>query len=370
MAIIERLIRKIWLAVDRPVEKVQLTLADGSVKQLPKFTCLTYQECMSRWGSDKPDLRYQQFPIQQSHQKSLPGSFVGMMTSLEDPVVDFIKLNEPFNSTNVKEFLDSPAATPYHTNPAGPPAVLVVDTAKPLYGLSAFGHAFAESFMDEAEVEPGDVLIFQAREDEPFYGGSTALGDLRRDLIKFGLEKGFLERAKEDVLGWVVDFPLFKPSKNDASDPGQGGHAGIQATHHPFTAPKTVKDFDIMLEDPLQTTGDHYDLVINGVEVGGGSKRIHDSVVQEHVFRDILKMSPERIEDFRHLLEALRVGCPPHSGIALGFDRLMTIICDKESVRDVIAFPKWGAAGEDKLVKSPSKMTEQQLKTYHLSVQD
>jgi len=105
------------------------------------------------------------------------------------------------------------------------------------------------------------------------------------------------------------------------------------------------------------------------VEVGGGSRRIHDSKLQEMILRDVLEMKPERVEDFRHLLNALDAGCPPHAGFALGFDRLMAILARQSSIRDVIAFPKW-AEGEDKMVGAPSPMTEEQLKTYHLGVQE
>jgi aspartyl-tRNA synthetase len=113
---------------------------------------------------------------------------------------------------------------------------------------------------------------------------------------------------------------------------------------------------------------DHYDLVVNGVELGGGSRRIHDAAVQEFIFRDILKMPAERLADFSHLLDALRSGCPPHAGLALGFDRLVAVMLGKESVRDVIAFPKTGKGGDDAMVGAPSLMTEEALKTYHLKL--
>ncbi|KKY25190.1 putative aspartyl-trna [Phaeomoniella chlamydospora] len=364
MNIIEKLISRIWHKFGRPAAMSQQK-KDEEISQF-LFHKIPYQTAMGLYGSDKPDLRYTMFPIQQSHQRSFPEHFVRLMSSIERPIIDFIRVDDHFGVSNIKKFLDSPKAAAYHANPAGPPAVLHFDPSRPLSGLSALGHGFADQFLAETEADPGDTFIFQARQDLPFYGGSTTLGDLRRNLISFGIETGLLDKAQEDVFAWVVDFPLFKPI--DATEPGQGGSAGIQSTHHPFTAPKTAEDFEHMITHPLKAVGDHYDLVINGVEVGGGSKRIHDSTVQEYVFREVLKVSSERVEDFRHLLEALRAGCPPHSGIALGFDRLMTIICDKESVRDVIAFPKWGSNGEDKLVKAPSQIIEEQLKTYHLSL--
>jgi aspartyl-tRNA synthetase len=121
----------------------------------------------------------------------------------------------------------------------------------------------------------------------------------------------------------------------------------------------------LLLTSPSDAIAAHYDIVVNGVELGGGSRRIHSAAMQEFIFSDILKMKPERIEDFRHLLDVLRSGCPPHAGIALGWDRLMAVMCGRDSVRDVIAFPKSGR-GEDSLVKSPNRMTEEQLSTYHL----
>ena len=160
---------------------------------------------------------------------------------------------------------------------------------------------------------------------------------------------------------------MFSPT-NDA-DPGQGGSAGILSTHHPFTAPKTPADVDLLLSDPLQVKADHYDLVVNGIELGGGSRRIHSAKMQEYIMRETLKMSSARMSDFAHLIEVLSAGCPPHAGMALGFDRLIAVMLGKESVRDVIAFPKSGK-GEDGLVKSPTRMTEEQLATYHLRLRE
>jgi len=102
--------------------------------------------------------------------------------------------------------------------------------------------------------------------------------------------------------------------------------------------------------------------------LGGGSRRIHNHQLQEFVLRDILQVSSERLLDFSHLLDALRAGCPPHAGIALGFDRLVAVMLGKESVRDVIAFPKTGRGGDDAMVKAPSPMTQEALQTYHLTL--
>jgi len=236
-----------------------------------------------------------------------------------------------------------------------------------MFGLSALGFSSAQKLEADLDLQPGDLLVLQARKNEPFSGGSTSLGNLRLALHKAAVDKQLVEPPKGFKFLWVVDFPLFSPS-ND-SDPGQGGAAGLSSTHHPFTAPKTPEDVELLLSAPEKVIAAHYDLVVNGVELGGGSRRIHNADVQEFVLRDVLKMSSERVEDFRHLLEVLRSGCPPHAGIALGWDRLIAVMLGRQSVRGVIAFPKSGR-GEDLLVKSPNRVTEEQWKTYHLQVRD
>jgi aspartyl-tRNA synthetase len=265
----------------------------------------------------------------------------------------------------VTEFMDSSAATPFNTNPDGQPGIFVYDERKPLQGLSAFGFEAAERVEDELALEEGDLVIIQARKNEPFSGGSTPMANLRLALHKAAVAAGHVAPPEGFEFMWITDFPLFSPI-ND-TDPGQGGSAGICSTHHPFTSPKSDEDVKRLKENPLEAIAEHYDIVVNGVELGGGSRRIHRADMQEFILRDVLEMTDERVEDFRHLLEVLRAGCPPHAGIALGFDRLIAVMLGKESVRDVIAFPKSGK-GEDLLVKAPNEMTEEQLKTYHLQL--
>lgn len=224
----------------------------------------------------------------------------------------------------------------------------------------------AEQVEELLDPDHGDLIIIQARLNEPFSGGSTPIGDLRRALHTAAVSTGFKAGPTGFDFVWVVDFPLFSPSSD--TEPGQGGAAGISSTHHLFIAPKTAADVDLLLTDPTQAVADHYDLVVNGVEHGGGSRRIHDAAVQEFIHHDILKMRPERLADFKHLLDALRAGCPPHAGLALGFDRLVAVMLGKESVRDVIAFPETGKAGDDAMVRAPSPMTEEALQTYHLQL--
>lgn len=266
------------------------------------------------------------------------------------------------------KFMDSPEAAPFLDNSEGQPGIFIYDSSRPLSGLQAFGFEAAELLEDLLKLEDGDLVVLQARKRAPLTGGSTMMGNLRLALHKAAVVGGWIP-ALTDVFKfvWITGFPLFSPTSD--SDPGQGGTAGLSSTHHPFTAPQSIEDVDNLLKNPLEVKGEHYDIVVNGVELGGGSRRIHDARVQEFILRDVLKISDERLQDFKHLLEALRAGCPPHAGIALGFDRLVAVMMGKESVRDVIAFPKSGK-GEDLLVKSPTAMTQEQLDTYHLQLKE
>ena len=286
-----------------------------------------------------------------------------------DPIIDAFKLTltDAFETRNfVNRFMESPAAEPYKENSDGQPGIFVYNSRQPLGGLMPLGFEAAEQLEEILKLEEGDLVVIQARKNEPFSGGSTMLGSLRRDLHHAAVADGLFDPPTGWSFLWVDDFPLFTKTEG-GSDPGQEGAAGIASTHHPFTSPASRHDLGLMHTDPLSTKADHYDLVLNGVELGGGSRRIHDPRLQEYILRDILKISNARLVDFEHLLGVLKAGCPPHAGIALGFDRLIATMLGKGSIRDVIAFPKSGK-GEDLLVKSPAKMTEKQLDTYHLSV--
>jgi aspartyl-tRNA synthetase len=298
-----------------------------------------------------------------------------MITHLENPIVEAFRFrpnptgeSQVSTSSLVDELMKTlpPALS---QNPDGAPVALIVDSSKPLRGLSPLGFEGA-SALESSEIpglndfEDGDVLVFQAREDKPFQGGSTALGTFRSLVYQTAVSKGLLPRDLSFQFLWVNNFPMFTP--DNETDPGQGGHAGFSATHHPFTAPLTNEDVELLATDPLKARGDHYDLVVNGVELGGGSRRIHVAKMQEYIMREILKMTDAGVAQFSHLLEALRAGCPPHAGFALGFDRLVAVLTYTDSVRDVIAFPK-SMKGEDLTVKSPGRITKEQLETYHLA---
>jgi len=363
-AVVETLVRRLWRQV------LDIELVDP-------FPRLTYEQAMSKYGSDKPDLRLPISPFTRL-QMLLPADLISMISPLKDPIVEAMVLQMKSSPREVRSFissfLDSPESKNYINNPSGGPGIFVYDSSKPLQGLSAFGFEAVEHIEKDLSLEDGSLVVLQARPNNPLSGGSTPLGDLRTAVFKAAVSQGLMEAPSWTDFRplWVTDFPLFSPS--DSEEPGQGGNAGLASTHHPFTSPKTPGDVDLLLEDPSQVIGDHYDLVINGEEIGGGSRRIHHAEMQEFIFRDILKMDGVHIAEFTHLLEALRSGCPPHAGIALGFDRLVAMIHSsksrrKTSLRDMIAFPKSGK-GEDLLAKSPGPLSDSTLETYHLQLRN
>jgi aspartyl-tRNA synthetase len=364
MRLVEKVVRRIWKNV------LDIDLAET-------FPQLTYELAMSNYGSDKPDLRIPIAPFT-AVDFLLPADLISMISPLKEPLVDamVLPLEIPPDAARkfIGGFLDSLENKHFLRNPSGGPGIFIYDSSKPLHGLSAFGFEAVERIEQDLELEDGHLIVLQARKRVAFSGGSTALGNLRIALHSAAVRQGLFDPPgwKDFQPLWITDFPLFSP--HDSSEPGQGGNAGLASTHHPFTSPKTAEDVDLLLMDPTKAIADHYDLVINGEEVGGGSRRIHHAEMQKFVFRDILKMDENRIAEFSHLLEALRAGCPPHAGIALGFDRLVAMMVSsklekKLSLRDVIAFPKSGK-GEDMMVKSPAPMSEESLNTYHLKLRD
>ncbi|KUJ09524.1 aspartyl-tRNA synthetase [Mollisia scopiformis] len=378
---VEQLIKNIYKKFARPGTHLRSPLP-----QAP-FHRITYEKAMSKYGSDKPDLRLKGL-IHRIDQAVNP-ELHGMITSIKNPKFEAFKIRLGTSPSGVQKFIsafmDSPDAEIFRSNPDGAPGICVYDPSKPLEGLLPFGFEGAQKLKElfsEISQQPweneetheanrtfdtGDLLVFQARPGLPHSGGSTFMGKLRLAIEKASLAEGLIEQDLNHLYLWVTDFPMF--TLENGSDPGQGGKAGFSATHHPFTAPKTAKDVDLLLWKPLEAKADHYDLVVNGVELGGGSRRIHNAEMQEFIMRDILKMSEERINDFAHLIEALRAGCPPHAGLAIGFDRLIAVMTGRESVKDVIAFPK-SSKGEDMMVKSPAVIRPEELKRYGLELRD
>jgi aspartyl-tRNA synthetase len=202
----------------------------------------------------------------------------------------------------------------------------------------------------------GDLLFFGADKSKVV---NDAIGALRIKigLSAFGKKTGLFEDRWAPL--WVVDFPMF-----EYDEEGQRW----SAVHHPFTAPKDGHE-DLMDTAPEKCIAKAYDMVLNGIEMGGGSVRIHREEVQSKVFR-ALKINAEDAQNkFGFLLDALQYGAPPHGGIAIGLDRLVMLMTGAESIRDVIAFPKTQRA-QDLLTQAPSPVDEKQLRELHIRLRN
>jgi len=207
-----------------------------------------------------------------------------------------------------------------------------------------------DSMISRTNIRSGDVIFVVAGERIIV---NESLVMLREMLAG---ELNLIDKDKFSFC-WIVDFPLFEYDEEEKR---------LKSRHHPFTSPR-MQDIDILENKPLKVRSNAYDIVLNGVEIGGGSMRIHSKELQEKIFR-ILKLSNEQISDnFGFFLKAFEYGVPPHGGIAFGFDRLLMLMLGENSIREVIAFPKTASAS-CLLTGAPDKVEESQLKELHLRI--
>ena len=217
-----------------------------------------------------------------------------------------------------------------------------------------------EKFLTDAEkaalyaalnAETGDVLLLVS--DTDWVKACTALGQVRLDIAR---KHGLIDPDKFNFL-WVVDFPLFEYSEQEGR---------WMAMHHPFTLPK-AEDLDKVESDPGACHAVAYDIVLNGVEMGGGSMRINDPALQDRMFHALGFTEEKARESFGFLMDAYKFGAPPHGGMAYGLDRMVMLMLKKDSIRDVIAFPKVQNAGEP-MSGAPDVVDEQQLKDLSIAL--
>ena len=219
-----------------------------------------------------------------------------------------------------------------------------------------FSDAEKAALTSKLEIQEGDLILFAA---DQWLTACEILGKIRlycAEVLK-GRGKLVIPTDRFDFL-WVVEFPLLSFDKEQNR---------WYSSHHPFTAP-VAEDVPFLKTDPKKVRGQHYDIVVNGVELGGGSIRIHQPDVQKTIFEEVLQIPPELVKArFGYMLEAFRYGAPPHGGIALGFDRLNAMLCGTPSIRDVIAFPKTAKA-TDLMTDSPAPVEAKQLRDLHLEL--
>ena len=193
-----------------------------------------------------------------------------------------------------------------------------------------FNDAEKAALTTKLKIEEGDLILFAA---DQWLNACEILGKIRlycADVLKGAGQTDNSDPNQFNFL-WVIEFPLLGFDREQNR---------WYSSHHPFTAPVT-EDIPLLKTDPKKVRGQHYDVVVNGVELGGGSIRIHQPDVQKTIFEELLAIPPEETKlRFGYMLEAFKYGAPPHGGIALGFDRLIAILCGTPSIRDVIAFPK------------------------------
>ena len=313
--------------------------------ELP-FQRIPYREAMNRYGSDKPDLRFA-MELVDLDQLAAKSAFKVFNTALENGGA--VKgLRVPGGDLLSRKDLDDLTLLARQLGAKGLAWTYIEETGWRSPIAKFFDQTLVDQINAKMETEPGDIILFVADQWETT---CQVLGHLRNRLAPKNI-------AQVPHFLWVVDFPLFHFNDEEQR---------YDSNHHPFTAPR-VEDMPLLESDPFAVCAQAYDLVLNGVEIGGGSTRIHDSKTQARIFK-LLGLSEEASrEKFGFLLEALSFGAPPHGGIALGLDRLIALLTGDESIRQVIPFPKTATAS-CLMTSAPASVSDKQLDELKIQLQ-
>ena len=327
MRVAEELLKAIFTACGREIET--------------PFKRITYKESMEKYGNDRPDLRFSLELV------DVIDLFEGCDSPIFAEIAQYKKLNRikalkvpggdsAFSRKIIKE-LES-----FVTRFGAKGLAYIQVKEEGLKGpiLKFLSEEAIETMKSRLDLQVGDIVFFGAGERKTVW---DYMGRLRTEVAS---RMGLIDESRLEFV-WVVDFPMFELEE---------GELHLKALHHPFTMPKNIDEEDIEAIDSVA-----YDVVLNGVELGGGSIRIHKLDIQQKVFKMLGIGEEEANEKFGFLLDALKFGAPPHGGFALGFDRLMMLLTNKDSIRDVIAFPKTQSA-TCLLTHAPSPVDEAQLK--------
>ena len=332
-----------------------MTINEGLIKTLWKellgvevatpFVRLPWNEAMGRFGSDKPDTRF--------------GLEITDVTGVFSATTFKPFMGVSVRAINAKGMADK--LTRKNIDKLGDVAKTYGAKGLAYSRLTADGTTSSfEKFLTEEEkaalyaalnAETGDVLLLVS--DADWVRACTALGQVR---LEIGRKYGLIDPDKFNFL-WVVDFPLFEYSETEGR---------WMAMHHPFTLPK-AEDMDKIESDPGACHAVAYDIVLNGVEMGGGSMRINDPALQDRMFKALGFTEERARENFGFLMDAYRYGAPPHGGMAYGLDRMVMLMLKKDSIRDVIAFPKVQNASE-LMSGAPEIVDPQQLKDLKIAM--
>ena len=312
------------------------------------FPRLTYKEAMERYGSDKPDTRFD-IELNKLNDIFEESDFMVFKDALETGG-DIRGISVPGGAAEFsRKKIDKLTDEAKHYGAKG---LLWIKVEEDGFSSSA------SKFLNDAELikvaercgsKPGDIIFIVSAQPKVVF---DTLGWLRRKIAGI---LGLLDDNKFNFL-WVVDFPMFE--KDDEGN--------LKAMHHPFTQPK-LDELDKLDGDILSLNADAYDIVLNGVELGGGSIRIHDRELQDKMFKVLGLGEEERMEKFGFFIEAFKYGAPPHAGLAYGLDRMVMLLLGESSIREVIAFPK-NANAECPVSEAPGKADSVQLEELGLAV--
>ena len=330
-------------------EMVKKVFAETLSVDLGDFPRISYAEAIEKYGIDKPDLRN---PIELLEVKDLFKScdFKVFSEPANDPESRIAAMKVQNGKTLTRKQIDDYTDFVGNYGAKGLAYIRVEDPEKGREGLNSpiikfIDDEILENLLSTLKIEEGDIIFFGAGKRNIVNDSLSAL----RDLVARDLDLLTCEWAP----CWVVDFPMFENNKSGELTP----------LHHPFTAP--ICGIEELKDSPLEALTDAYDLVLNGTELGGGSVRIHDKGMQQAVL-SLLKIDKEEADEkFGFLISALEHGCPPHAGLAIGFDRMIMLMTGSESIRDVIAFPKTQTAS-CLLTDAPGEAAKDQLEELHI----
>ena len=310
---------------------------------------MTWYEAMDRYGSDKPDLR---FGMEISEvTETIQGHGFGVVDDAKYIGAIVVTGKADYTRKQIDQLTD------FVKRPQVGAKGLLWLRYQPDGTMKSSFDKFLDAdqlkaLADKLSMQPGDIAFLISGDKRP---AQKQLGTLR---LHIASELGLMQPGHYECL-WVVDFPLLEWDEETQR---------YYAMHHPFTAPKP-EDQDRLESDPGSVRADAYDMVINGVEVGGGSIRIHDAELQARVFA-ALGFTKERAEEqFGFLMNAFKYGAPPHGGIAFGLDRWVSLMAELDSIRDCIAFPK-NNSGRDVMIDAPARLDPEQLDELHLTVRE